>query len=68
MDEEKFNITVRKFLKVVGVSSQRELEKVVWDAVRSGRLHGTENLPAKVTLEVPALNLVHVIDGTIELG
>jgi hypothetical protein len=68
MDEDKFNISVRKFLKVVGVTSQREIEKAVRDALASGRLRGTETLPAKMTLEIEAIGLRHEIEGQIELG
>ncbi|MDT8409166.1 MAG: DUF6494 family protein [Wenzhouxiangellaceae bacterium] len=67
MDEEKLNLSVRKFLKQVGVTSQRELEK----AVRAAELDGS--LPAgalnvKMTLDCPALNLRHEIDGSLEPG
>lgn len=68
MDEDKFNISVRKFLKVVGVTSQREIEKAVREALGSGRLRGTETLTAKMTLEIEAIGLVHEIDGQIELA
>jgi hypothetical protein len=67
MDEDKFNLTVRKFLKEVGVTSQREIEKTVRDAIADGRLNGTETLEAKMTLEVPALSLEHHTHGHIEL-
>ncbi|HYZ16798.1 MAG TPA: DUF6494 family protein, partial [Candidatus Acidoferrum sp.] len=58
MDEDQFNISVRKFLKVVGVTSQREIEKAVREALASGRLRGTETLEAKMTLEIGATGLV----------
>jgi len=67
MDEDTFNIQVRKFLKKVGVTSQRELEKSVREAVGSGRIKGSEALDAKVTLSVPALGLELDIDGKIAL-
>jgi hypothetical protein len=66
MDEDRFNISVRKFLKEVGVTSQREIEKAVREAVSSGRLEGTETLDATMTLEIPALGLEHVVKGKIE--
>ena len=67
MNEDVFNVSVRKFLKKVGISSQREIEKAVRDAVASGRLKGHEALPAKMTLAVAAVGLAIEIDGAIEL-
>ena len=68
MNEDVLNDTVRKFLKTVGVTSQREIEKAVRDAVASGKLKGDEKLPAKMTLTVGGINLSHAVDGTIELS
>ena len=68
MDEDKFNISVRKFLKVVGVSAQREIEKAVREASSAGRLHSDENLRAKMTLAIEVLGLTHLVEGDIELG
>jgi hypothetical protein len=68
MDEETFNLTVRKFLKEVGVTSQREIEKAVREALAAGRLAGNEKLEATMTLTVGALDLRHEIDGHIHLG
>jgi hypothetical protein len=68
MDEDRFNISVRKFLKEVGVTSQREIEKHVWDAVNAGRLQGTKTLAAKMTLEIGELGIVHVVEGGIDVG
>ncbi len=68
MDEDKVNLTVRKFLKEVGVTSQREIEKAVRDALAAGRLEGTETLEATMTLEIGTLRLRHEIRGHIELG
>jgi hypothetical protein len=68
MNEDVFNTSIRKFLKVVGVTSQREIEKAVRSAVESGQLKGNESLPAKVTLSVGKVNLTYEIDGSIELG
>ena len=67
MDEERFNISLRKFLKEVGVTSQRELEKAVWSARDAGKLGGMQSVEAKMTLEVKGLGIVHVVDRTIEL-
>jgi Family of unknown function (DUF6494) len=67
MDEEAFNISIRKFLKVVGVSSQREIEQAVARARQEGKVAGTETLPATMTLDIPALGLHVVFDGEIKL-
>lgn len=67
MNEDVFNNSIRKFLKNVGVTSQREIEKAVREAVASGKLKGTEKLPAKITLTVGGINLSHTIDAPIEL-
>ena len=68
MDEDKFNMSLRKFLKLVGVTSQREIEKTVQEAVRTGRLRGDEGLQAKVTLTIEAIGLVHVVEDEIGLS
>jgi hypothetical protein len=68
VDEGRFNMSVRKFLKVVGVTSQREIEAAVREAVKSGRLRGDEKLGAKVTLTIEAIGLRHEIQDEIELG
>ena len=67
MDEDAFNMSIRKFLKKVGVTSQREIEQAVRDAVDSGALSGTETLKAKVALTLDGVNLDVVIDGDIDL-
>jgi Family of unknown function (DUF6494) len=67
MNEESLNNSVRKFLKIVGVTSQREIEKAVRDAVAAGRLKGNEKLPAKMTLSVGRIDLSLVIDGSVDL-
>lgn len=68
MNEDVFNASVRKFLKQVGVTSQREIEKAVRDAVAAGRLKGNEKLPAKMVLTVGGVALSFTVDGDIELG
>jgi hypothetical protein len=68
MDEDRFNIAVRKFLKEVGVTSQREIEKAVRTAAEAGRLQDTDKLVAKMTLEIGVLSVKHVVEGEIELG
>ena len=67
MNEEALNTSLRKFLKVVGVTSQREIEKVIREAIADGRLKGSETLSAKVVLTIDRVGLTHTIDGTIEL-
>jgi hypothetical protein len=68
MDEDRFNMSIRKFLKAVGVTSQREIENAVRAAVASGKLKGNETLKAKVTLTLSGAGLTHDIDGDIELA
>jgi hypothetical protein len=67
MDEETFNLSIRKFLKMVGVSSQREIEQAVAKAMAAGVLSGQETLPASVTLQIPGLGLKVDFDGEIHL-
>jgi uncharacterized protein DUF6494 len=68
MNEDVFNTSLRQFLKKVGVTSQREIEKAVRDAVASGHLKGDEKLPAKMVLTVGGVALSHEIEAEIELG
>ncbi len=68
MNEEAFNNSMRKFLKTVGVTSQREIEKAVRDAVEKGTLKGSETLPAKVVLTLGSVNLTYEVKGEIELA
>ena len=67
MNEEVFNVSIRKFLKKVGITSQREIEKAVRAALADGKLKGHEALPAKMTLAIGAVRLAVEIDGAIEL-
>ena len=67
MDDEAFNLSIRKFLKMVGVNSQREIERSVVQAVDDGVIRGTESFPAHVTLEVPGLKIKVQFDGEIKL-
>lgn len=67
MDDDAFNMSIRKFLKQVGVTSQREIEQAVRAAVDAGKLSGNETLKAKVTLTIDGLGLSHDIDGDINL-
>jgi hypothetical protein len=67
MNEEALNTSLRKFLRVVGVTSQQEIERAIRDAIADGRLKGTEALSAKVVLTIDKIGLSHTVDGTIEL-
>jgi hypothetical protein len=68
MNEDIFNTSLRGFLKKVGITSQREIEKSVRDAVASGRIKGNEKLSAKVVLTIGGVSLSQEISGEIELG
>ncbi len=67
MDEEVFNMQLRKFLKNVGVTSQREIETAVRVALEDGTLKGDETVKAKVTLSIESIGLSTDIDGDINL-
>jgi hypothetical protein len=67
MNEDAFNMSLRKFLKKVGITSQREIEEAVRAALAGARLKGSEALPAKVTLTVGGVDLKVEIEGAIEL-
>jgi hypothetical protein len=62
MDEDRFNIALRKFLKVVGITSQREIERIV----REGKAEGAE-LKLRMTLTAENAPLHHVVEETIDL-
>ncbi len=68
MNEDLFNTSLRKFLKKVGITSQREIEKAVRDAVASGRLKGNEKLTARMVLTLGGVSLTHEVTDEIELG
>lgn len=68
MNEDIFNTSLRGFLKKVGITSQREIEKAVRDAIAGGRIKGNEKLSAKVVLTIGGVSLAHEIAGEIELG
>ena len=67
MDEEVFNLEVRKFLKKVGIQSQREIEQAVRYNIEKGTLSGTEILSASVVLLVPDIGVEVSIEGEIGL-
>jgi len=68
MDEETFNIQVRKFLKKVGISSQREIENAVRKAISSGNLNNDSIISAKMTLQIEELNLTAHVEEKIKLS
>ena len=68
MDEEALNMSLRKFLKKVGVTSQREIEQAVHHAVETGKIKGDEAFQAKVVLTVEGLIDSFTIDGDIKLS
>ncbi len=67
MNEDVFNLEIRKLPKKVGITSQREIEKAVREGLRAGKLHGNETLSATVTLELAELGVKHSIEGQIAL-
>jgi len=67
MNEDTFNTSIRRFLKTLGVTGQREIEKAVRAALADGRLKGNEKLPAKATITIGVVTLTHVIEDTIAL-
>ncbi len=67
MDEETFNLSIRKFLKTVGVSSQREIEQAVAKSIAAGTISGAETLAATMTLRIAGLQLEVRFDGEIQL-
>ena len=68
MDEEAFNISTRKFLKKLGITSQREIELGLREAIAAGRLEGNERLAARAVVSVEGLDGEIVVDGEIVLG
>ena len=67
MNQDAFNMSIRKFLKHVGVHSQREIEAAVERAMKAGKLKGNERLPAKMTLTLGGTDLTVSFDDTINL-
>ncbi len=68
MNEDVFNSSIRKFLKTLGVSAQREIEKAVREALAAGKLKGHEKFPAKATVTLGGIDFTHEVKGEIELG
>jgi len=67
MNEDAFNASIRKFLKTLGVTAQREIEKAVRQAIADGRIKGDETWPVKATVSIPGIGLIWQVDGEIEL-
>ena len=68
MNEERFNMDMRKFLKTVGVTSQREIEMAVRAALGKGGLAEGALLHARMRLTIPEIGLDHVVEGEIGLS
>lgn len=68
MNEDVFNTSIRKFLKTLGVSAQREIEKAVRQALADGKLKGDEKLPAQAVITIGSLQFRHEISDKIELA
>ena len=67
MNDEALNMSIRKFLKTVGVNSQLAIEKAVHKAIADGKLKGNEMMPAQMTLRVGTLDLDVKFDGELKL-
>ena len=67
MNDEVFNLDLRKFLKRFGVTAQREIERAVGEAIERGTIRGTETLTVRATLTIPGVLDEHRIDGDIAL-
>ena len=68
MNEDVFNTSIRKFLKTLGVTGQREIEKAVRQAIADGKLKGNEKLTAQAVITIGALQFRHEISEPIELA
>jgi hypothetical protein len=68
MNDDAFNLSVRRFLKQFGVSAQRQIERAVADALESGKLSGKETLRASARLRLEGLDVDTTIEGEITLG
>jgi hypothetical protein len=67
-DDDKLNLEIRKFLKRVGITSQREIERAIYGAVESGQLEADGTVHARVTMELPDLGKTVVLDADLELS
>ncbi|HEY1261776.1 MAG TPA: DUF6494 family protein [Stellaceae bacterium] len=68
MNEERFNTDIRKFLRTVGVTSQREIENAVRAALTAGTLADNAVLKPQIRLTIPEIGLDHVVDGEIGMS
>ena len=67
MNQDVFNMSMRKFLKRVGVTSQREIENAIQDAINSGAISDKEPVKVKMTLTIEGLETTHVVEDDIAL-
>jgi hypothetical protein len=67
MNEDVLNGSIRKFLKTLGVTAQREIEKAVRKAVADGKVRGNEKFAARATVTIGGIGLSHEVSGEIEL-
>jgi Family of unknown function (DUF6494) len=68
MDEDQVNMEIRKFLKAVGISSQREMERALRGAMDAGTLSARDVLKSNITLRIPAIGFEHIVEGDIALS
>jgi hypothetical protein len=67
VNEDVLNGSIRKFLKTLGVTAQREIEKAVRKAVADGKVRGNEKFAARATVTIGGIGLSHEVSGEIEL-
>jgi len=67
IDQEKLGMGIRKFLKKVGITSQREIENAIRENLESGKLQGLNSLPSRMILQIPELGLDYTIESEIDL-
>ena len=67
IDKDQLNHEIRRFLKLVGITSQLEIEKAVKNALAAGTFPESGKFTARMTLSLPALDLEHVIDHEIDV-
>jgi Family of unknown function (DUF6494) len=67
MDEEVLNTSLRRFLKKVGITAQREIEKAVREGIAGDKLKGNEALHAKATFTIAGVDLTFDVEGDVEL-
>ncbi len=68
LDDDKLNLEIRKFLKRVGITAQREMERAIYDAVDGGELDTSGAARAKVTIELPDLDKTVVVEADLQLS